>query len=1007
MSELDALVDRRPMILKLAESQSGIARKNLYTPAWSLGIPQKDSKNYKEAMAMDACCRNVLSGALKNDVALSAFPLFVGYGFLSNLAQEGLIRAGVETIADDMTRKPIELYYDDEGGEEEEDKITKLKAEMVKYKVRERMNTAMLKDGYFGGCLVYIDVGELEDDEAELPLVLDEKTFKKGSLRGFKVIEPVNIAPGTYNTTDPTADDYFNPNWYYILGRKFHKSRFLYIASNETPLLLKAAYNFFGIPQAQLALDYVAHFVANRESAQELLNKFSLTCFGTDMSQGLQANGSWSDLVKRMKMFNKMKNNNGTFVYNKETEELSQINTPLSGVREIVEMSLNLLTAIWRIPKIRYIGEGEGGLNASSVEQMRSYYDYINAMQEKVLTVPYETILKILQLNLGMIPDEKLMFKFPVLWDMDEQERANLNKIKADTMATYLSNGIISQEEARRSLSMDRNSGFTMIDAEDVPEPVEEPLKDVDKEEQDEEDKQAMDEKWITVKPHGDDEKGVHVLLEGFGEEQETPKEAIERKFGKKKRLSLLSFLIKHGGIKDTHGELKILDARKGRVGLINNKGGMDLDRARELAEQHGYIGIKKGQEETDVNTLLEAIDGELRGKKVYADFDESDFDEYDEGEQEDYIDKKLSEVGVDTDGMTFKEKKKKFLDLGAVVAKTKEWSGGNPFEFAMDSIRKIVNAFDAWVESKHPRDRMGRFAEKSGGSSSIDYKKGSDESFSDYALRFDQTDVDSQSVLNGLRSYVSEAGKTHQPKEMEKAIFDVEKKIAEGEETVDKYRVSGRRDSAVYTPEREKLHEKIVEELLAGKKQSDNPTFILLGGRGGSGKSKFNGEVYDKKDFVVLDADKIKEMLPEYEGWNAAHLHEESADVLERALTTAKKLGLNVVLDATMNGLNTTKRRLDLFKNSGYHTEMHYMFLPRQKAASRAITRFVDKPKGRYVPIDKILNMRDNEKNFQELTKYVDAYSFSNNDVPFGSMPKLVEKKGDFYYKNGGKKWI
>lgn len=537
MSELDALVDRRPMILKLAESQSGIARKNLYTPAWSLGIPQKDSKNYKEAMAMDACCRNVLSGALKNDVALSAFPLFVGYGFLSNLAQEGLIRAGVETIADDMTRKPVELYYDDEGGEEEEDKITKLKAEMVKYKVRERMNTAMLKDGYFGGCLVYIDVGELEDDEAELPLVLDEKTFKKGSLRGFKVIEPVNIAPGTYNTTDPTADDYFNPNWYYILGRKFHKSRFLYIASNETPLLLKAAYNFFGIPQAQLALDYVAHFVANRESAQELLNKFSLTCFGTDMSQGLQANGSWADLVKRMKMFNKMKNNNGTFVYNKETEELSQINTPLSGVREIVEMSLNLLTAIWRIPKIRYIGEGEGGLNASSVEQMRSYYDYINAMQEKVLTVPYETILKILQLNLGMTPDEKLMFKFPVLWDMDEQERANLNKIKADTMATYLANGIISQEEARRSLSMDRNSGFTMIDAEDVPEPVEEPLKDVDKEEQDEEDKQAMDfaltedGRWITIGArekgeNGEDDegrKGRHIYLD----DGETPEEAI------------------------------------------------------------------------------------------------------------------------------------------------------------------------------------------------------------------------------------------------------------------------------------------------------------------------------------------------------------------------------------------------------------------------------------------------------------------------------------------------
>lgn len=285
-------------------------------------------------------------------------------------------------------------------------------------------------------------------------------------------------------------------------------------------------------------------------------------------------------------------------------------------------------------------------------------------------------------------------------------------------------------------------------------------------------------------------------------------------------------------------------------------------------------------------------------------------------------------------------------------------------------------------------------------------YKKDSKESFSDYASKYDEKDVNTEKVLDGLESYVSEAGFTHSKEDMKKAIADVEKKIAAGEETINKYRVSGRRNEAVYTPEREKVHEDIIESLLKDKQPSKNPTFILLGGRGGSGKSKFNGEVYDKKDFVVLDADKIKEMLPEYEGWNAAHLHEESADVLEKALAYAKKQKLNVVLDATMNGLNSTQRRLNLFKDSGYRTEMHYMFLPRQKAARRAITRFVDKPDGRYVPIDRILDMTDNEKNFEALKGSVDAYSFSNNDVPFGKMPVLVERKGDFSFK-GGKKWM
>jgi len=495
MKELDItqLQDSRPMILKLAEKKNNIAYENLFRLPTTLGKPKKGSPYYKKSMAMDACIKNVLSN-FKNDMSYAAFPAFVGYALLSSVSQEALIRAGVETIADEMTRKFVTWTYDDDNGKDDKEKIINTMETLAsKYRLKEVFNEAMIKDGLFGGCLVYIDVGDIDDEEKREPLILDKKTFKKGSFRGFKVIEPVNISAGNYNTSDPTDEHYFNPEFWYILGKPYHASRFLYFASNDTPVLLKPVYNFFGIPQAQLALDYVAHFVANREAAQELLNKFSLTCFGTDMSQGLQANGSWADLIARMKMFNKLKTNNGTFVYNKETEELSQINTPLGGVREIVEMSLNLLTAVWRIPKIKYIGEGEGGLNASSKEQMRSFYDYIMSMKEKCFTQPLETVLKIFQLNEGMDIDESLGFKYPQMWDMDESERAALNKQQADRDAIYLANGVLSQEEVRRRLSLDKNSEYSMIDVDELPEPTEQPLQDVDKEEQDETERQAMD----------------------------------------------------------------------------------------------------------------------------------------------------------------------------------------------------------------------------------------------------------------------------------------------------------------------------------------------------------------------------------------------------------------------------------------------------------------------------------------------------------------------------------
>lgn len=92
----------------------------------------------------------------------------------------------------------------------------------------------------------------------------------------------------------------------------------------------------------------------------------------------------------------------------------------------------------------------------------------------------------------------------------------------------------------------------------------------------------------------------------------------INRKKGiKDDRLSLSAFIKKHGGLKDVGGDLKNMDAQKQYVGLINNQAGMSLDDMAQLAWESGYL---KTTERPDVNQLLEAIDSDLRGSKVYAD---------------------------------------------------------------------------------------------------------------------------------------------------------------------------------------------------------------------------------------------------------------------------------------------------------------------------------------------------------------------------------------------------
>ena len=235
---------------------------------------------------------------------------------------------------------------------------------------------------------------------------------------------------------------------------------------------------------------------------------------------------------------------------------------------------------------------------------------------------------------------------------------------------------------------------------------------------------------------------------------------------------------------------------------------------------------------------------------------------------------------------------------------------------------------------------------------------------------------------------------------------IDENKKLAYNHQlTYEKYRTSGEGEDARYTPERESLHGRIIQDILSPDKirmakpePGKKPTLIMLGGRGGSGKSWFKGNLYNPDKFVVLDADSIKEQLkPEYAGWNAFQVHEESSDVLEQAIKTCVDLELNVVLDITMKTPKSAIERINKFKEKGYRTEAHYMHVPPQEAAKRAIGRYRGDDgeyRGRFVPVDTILKMTENEKSFDQVKELVDDWSFRDNNVKRGEKPILISQK-------------
>lgn len=103
--------------------------------------------------------------------------------------------------------------------------------------------------------------------------------------------------------------------------------------------------------------------------------------------------------------------------------------------------------------------------------------------------------------------------------------------------------------------------------------------------------------------------------------------------------------------------------------------------------------------------------------------------------------------------------------------------------------------------------------------------------------------------------------------------------------------------------------------------------------------------------------------------------------------------MGLNIIHDVTLKGSSALKNVAE-FKDAGYRVEGNYMFLPRQEAASRAVSRFLGKgpgARGRLVPPEVILSNVNNEKNFDALKPYFDKWSAYDNR---GKAPTLIARK-------------
>ncbi len=703
-----------------------------------------------------------------------------------------------------------------------------------------------------------------------------------------------------YNAINPLRKDWYNPQVWFVMGQEIHGSRLQTFIPHPVPDMLKPAYAFGGLSLSQMAKPYVDRWLTTVTSVNQLIHSFSVMVLMTDLSTLMQP-GNVSGLLARVAMSNMFRDNQGTQVINKNTEDYKNISASLAGLSDLQAQAQEHMCAVNRIPLVKFTGITPHGLNASSEGEIEVYDDTIGAYQSRVLDPNLRKTINFEMLSLWGEIDPEITHRWEALRPMTQAEKGQKEKDDADRNQKYVDMGAISPDEVRNIIINDKELPYTGLNPDDVPEPPA--------------------------------EEGL--LGPGAG----GAAAAFE---------------------KDKTGEADPADGDGGGANDADDPFAHDAwseaDHPRGQPDNAGQFGSGGG--------------------------------------------------GGGSGGRQMGAREKGGRQMGEGELKAKE-TGRVPAETYGD----------------HPLDQKYKAAAEKAGWQAVGPGKGTDLQFRDK----DGNQHDANTWQELTEAYDIPVAKrspgasqlyqapTKTPDQIvaafpggSEAIAKTRARLAEVVPTDALVSEGGfKNPDGTYTAEREAIHRQIANEFFAPDKVAaalpaagEKPVLIMLGGRGGSGKSWLTGQhgPVDAGKALLIDSDAIKAKLPGYEGWNASAYHEESTHILNMVDKRALALGVNTIHDATLKSEATSAMRMAQYEEAGYEVEGYYMYASPETAATRAMSRYSKGGKfnGRFVPPEIILGNTNNEKNFDKMSGGFRKWAVYDNNAEGSAGPKFISRSHD-----------
>ena len=400
----------------------------------------------------------------------------------------GLFSKIIDRPAEEAVKHGLDIDYGDEKiAEYVEERLDELDFE-------DKFATAEKWARLYGGALIVM----LCDDGGSLEEPLDyDKVRTIEELRVFERAIVQEDYQGLYQSRMIFSNSDLpigQPEFYHVnsIYGSFtvHYTRCLIFRNGRLPeQTTNSIYRHWGMPEHVKIKQALRECMTSHSNGTKLLERSVQAIYKMkNLATLLSSDEGEGKVLQRLQVIDMARGILNSMAIDAEGEDYDFKTLQMAGVKDVVDTTCNMLSAVTNIPQTILFGRSPAGMNSTGDSDLENYYNMVENIQKQNMKANVRTVINLI-LKQGMYEGDievipKFKVKFSALWSISdseqadiEQKKAQTEQIKAQIAQTYIDAGVLDVSEVRKSLSL--NGDFViedLIDEDDIELPPEEDI---------------------------------------------------------------------------------------------------------------------------------------------------------------------------------------------------------------------------------------------------------------------------------------------------------------------------------------------------------------------------------------------------------------------------------------------------------------------------------------------------------------------------------------------------